>query len=206
MKFDLGCFLQILEDHHPSQLYLKASIFKFDFIQNQIKTFICSHTEFHNSLFVLQRSPVSSQYIHFLHRILQDLSIFVFQFPGNSQAVLPSFFDRTIGIFLICIRHSHPADQNPSSLSISESLGGIKVESHIPFPEVLHIYRTIFFHWKISRLIDILESVFLTPESLWGNRQDFLSVQFKIIRAFPHISEGFRCSKSSCKLPVLHIF
>ena len=120
--------------------------------------------------------------------------------------MLPSFTLRCrIYILLVCIRHSHPADENPSAFSILECLGCIEIKTVIPFPEIFFLRLSVL-QDKVSGLIDVLETELFPCQSLWRYRKYFLSLKGKIIRAFPHVSESILCGQLMVEFPVFQVF
>ena len=110
-----------------------------------------------------------------------------------------------IHILLICIRHSHPADQDPSALSILECLGCIEIKAVVPFPESFFLRLSIL-QDKVSGLIDVLKTELFSGQSLGRYRKHLLSLKSEKIRALPHVSECLLRSKLTVKFPVLQIF
>ena len=110
-----------------------------------------------------------------------------------------------IHILLICIRHSHPADQDPSALSILECLGCIEIKAVVPFPESFFLRLSIL-QDKVSGLIDVLKTELFSGQSLGRYRKHLLSLKSEKIRALPHIAPfASALCKDIDKFPVEHI-
>ena len=120
--------------------------------------------------------------------------------------MLPSGLHSRIGV--LCIRNSHPAYQNPSSLLILKGLLGIEIKSPIQLVNFLYFKISRFkitFQLHPYALMDIF--IINSPgiHALRTAGKKPLSVYLKHIRTFPHISKGLPCSNAALQSPVLQI-
>ena len=122
-------------------MHLESSIFvlKNQFFINHCPEFIILNArDIHIIDFISIFFQHSCRLIHksfpllqFSDRSLTNFAVFYKHFSRESEAVLPPFCDRQISIFFT-IRHSHPADVNPSSIFSLKTLRCIEIKSVIP--------------------------------------------------------------------------
>ena len=109
-------------------------------------------------------------------------------------------------ICITCIRHTHPAKHQSSSV-MHETLWCIEVKTEVRL--LILCYKTVGseipLYNKVSAGVNILEFILSSLKSLWTCHKDPLTVYFKEIRTFPHISYFCHGFKGTDMLPVIEI-
>ena len=121
--------------------------------------------------------------------------------------MLPSCLNGRIAVFF-AVRHSHPADVDPSSFFRLKTLRGIIIKPIIPQMILWQLVfsKNISSYLKVSGLIYITILPDTTFQSLNRRGKKFLISDFEIIRAFPHIPEWLFGFHPVSELPVYFIF